>query len=105
VDGQLTFEGEVMVIAVGDELAFVGLPGEMFVELGLAIKQNSPFQHTFINTLANGSIGYVANRKAYREGSYGAAPASTRSHPGTGEALVDAAVRQLIALRGMQPTP
>lgn len=104
-DGKYTFEGEVMVITVGDELAFVGLPGEMFVELGLAIKQNSPYRFTFINTLANGAIGYVANRKAYGEGSYGAAAASTRSHPGTGEALVDSAVRQLIALRAMKPTP
>ena len=105
VDGKYTFDAEVMVITVGDELAFVGLPGEMFVELGLAVKQNSPYQFTFINTLANGSIGYVANRKAFREGSYGAAPASTRSNPGSGEALVDSAVRQLMALRDMKPTP
>lgn len=105
IDGRYTFEGEVMVIAVGDELAFVGLPGEMFVELGLAVKQNSPFQHTFVNTLANGAIGYVANRKAYREGGYGASPATTRSNPGTGEALVESALRQLVALRDMQPTP
>jgi neutral ceramidase len=105
VDGKLTFEAEVMVISVGEELAFVGLPGEMFVELGLAVKQNSPYQYTFINTLANGSIGYVANRKAFGEGSYGAAPASTRSNPGSGEALVDSAVRQLIAHRAMKPTP
>ncbi len=105
VDGKLTFEGEVMTIALGDEVAFVGLPGEMFVELGLAIKQNSPYRYTFINTLANGAIGYVANRKAYREGSYGASTATTRSNPGTGEALVDSAVRQLIELRGMKPTP
>ncbi|MDO8543236.1 MAG: hypothetical protein Q7S40_22600 [Opitutaceae bacterium] len=105
VDGKYTFEAEVMVITVGDELAFVGLPGEMFVELGLAIKQNSPYQFTFINSLANGAIGYVANRKATREGAYGAAPASTRSNPGSGEALVDSAVRQLVAHRDMKATP
>ena len=105
VDGKYSFDAEVMVITIGDELAFVGLPGEMFVELGQAVKQNSPYQFTFINTLANGAIGYVANRKAYREGSYGAAPASTRSNPGSGEALVDSAVRQLIAHREMKPTP
>ena len=105
VDGKYTFDAEVMVITVGDELAFVGLPGEMFVELGLAVKQGSPYQFTFINTLANGSIGYVANRKAFREGSYGAAPASTRSNPGSGEALVDSALRQLIVHRDMKRTP
>ena len=29
-------EAEVQVIALGDDLAWVGLPGEIFVELGLA---------------------------------------------------------------------
>ena len=105
VDGKYTFEAEVMVIALGNEVAFVGLPGEMFVELGLMIKQGSPYQYTFIDALANGGIGYVANRKAYREGSYGASPGTTRSNPGSGEALVDSALRQLIALRDMKPTP
>ncbi|MEY4940653.1 MAG: hypothetical protein RIQ93_2388 [Verrucomicrobiota bacterium] len=105
IDGKYTFDAEVMVIALGDEVAFVGLPGEMFVELGLMIKQGSPYQYTIIDTLANGSIGYVANRKAYREGSYGASPATTRSNPGSGEALVDSALRQLVALRDMKPTP
>jgi neutral ceramidase len=104
-DGKYWFEGEVMVITVGDELAFVGLPGEMFVELGLAVKQNSPYQYTFVNTLANGAIGYVGNRKAYKEGAYGASYATTRSEPGTGEALVDSAIRQLIDHRDMKPTP
>jgi len=105
VDGKYTFEAEVMVIALGDEVAFVGMPGEMFVELGLMVKQGSPYQYTFVNTLANGAIGYVANRKAYREGSYGASPTTTRAHPGSGEALVDSALRQLITLRDMKPTP
>lgn len=105
VDGAYTFEAEVMVIALGDEVAFVGMPGEMFVELGFMVKQGSPYQYTVINALANGAIGYVANRKAYREGSYGASPGTTRSNPGSGEALVDSALRQLIALRDMKPTP
>lgn len=105
VDGKYLFDAEIMVIALGDEVAFVGFPGEMFVELGLMVKQGSPYQFTLVNALANGAIGYVANRKAYREGSYGASTATTRSHPGSGEALVDSALRQLIALRDMKPTP
>ena len=47
-------EVEVQVIALGDELAWVSLPGEIFVELGLAIKQDSPFPRTIIAELANG---------------------------------------------------
>jgi hypothetical protein len=105
VDGKYVFDAEVMVIALGDEVAFVGFPGEMFVELGLMVKQGSPYAYTVINGLANGAIGYVANRKAYREGAYGASTATTRSNPGSGEALVESALRQLIALRDMKPTP
>lgn len=105
VDDKYTFEAEVMVITLGQELAFVGMPGEIFVELGLAVKQNSPYPVTFLNELANGSIGYVPNRKALSEGGYGASPGTTRCAPGVGEALVDSAIRQLIAHRAIQPTP
>ena len=63
-------EVEVQVIALGDDIAWVSLPGEIFVELGLAIKQDSPFPHTIIAELANGSIGYVPSRRAYAQGNY-----------------------------------
>ena len=46
------------------------LPGEIFVELGLAIKQDSPFPRTIIAELANGAIGYIPARRAYAQGNY-----------------------------------
>ena len=69
------------------------LPGEIFVELGLALKKASPFKHTFIAELANGSIGYIPNRSAYPEGNYEVV--SARCAEGSGEMLVDAAVKML----------
>jgi hypothetical protein len=45
---------EVQVIALGPDVAWVSLPGEIFVELGLAIKKKSPFRYTMIAELANG---------------------------------------------------
>jgi neutral ceramidase len=89
-------EVEVQVIALGDDVAWVSLPGEIFVELGLAIKQASPFKHTMIAELANGSIGYIPDRKAYVEGNYEVV--SARAAAGSGELLVESAVRQLRAL-------
>lgn len=86
-------EVEVQVIALGTDVAFVSLPGEIFVELGLAIKAASPFRHTFIAELANGSIGYIPNRSAYAEGNYEVV--SARCAEGSGELLVEAAVRLL----------
>ena len=93
-------EVEVQVIALGDEAAWVSLPGEIFVELGLAIKKASPFRHTFIAELANGSIGYIPNHSAYAEGNY--EPISARCAAGSGEMLVDSAIRQLSALHRQQ---
>jgi Neutral/alkaline non-lysosomal ceramidase, N-terminal len=94
--GQKPIEAEVQVIALGDQLAWVGLPGEVFVELGLAIKRASPFPLTIVVELANDDIGYVPNREAYPQGAY--EPVSARVAQGAGEMLVDSAVRLLTDL-------
>jgi hypothetical protein len=89
-------DAEVQVIALGD-IAWIGLPGEIFTELGLAIKLASPFPYNVVSTLANGSVGYVPDRKAYPQGNYEVV--SARMAAGSGEMLVDAATRLLIAIR------
>jgi hypothetical protein len=86
-------EAEVQVITLGNDLAWVSLPGEIFAELGLALKQDSPFRHTIIAELANGSVGYVPARRAYAQGNYEVV--SARCAEGSGELLVQAALRLL----------
>src|SRR6185436_1220483 len=86
-------EVEVQVITLGQQLALVSLPGEVFVELGLSIKQASPFAVTMIAELANGSIGYIPNKPAYLEVNYEVV--SARCGAGAGELLVTAAVKLL----------
>ncbi|HXI00046.1 MAG TPA: hypothetical protein VNI52_07235, partial [Sphingobacteriaceae bacterium] len=44
------------------ETAIVGLPGEIFVELGLAIKKNSPFKNTTVLSLCNDKPSYVPTK-------------------------------------------
>lgn len=92
-----TWSSEVQAITFGRELALVGYPGDSFVELGLAIKQNSPFAFTFVSEQSgNGSISYVPNEKAFPEGSYEVE--SARVAPGGGEVLATAASRLLTEL-------
>ena len=91
------WEVEVQVIALGNDVAFVSLPGEIFVELGLEIKKRSPFANTHIIELANGAIGYIPNRPAYAEGAYEVL--SARCAAGSGEQLVEAAVKLLRELK------
>lgn len=91
------WEVEVQVIALGDQIAWVSLPGEIFVELGLAIKTGSPFRHTLVAELANGSIGYIPDQRAYAQGNYEVV--SARCAKGSGEMLVEAASRLLGQLK------
>lgn len=49
------------LVAVG-ELAFYGIPGELFCWYGLQLKAHSRFRHPFILGLANDRIGYIADR-------------------------------------------
>ena len=88
---------EVQVITLGAEVAWVAIPGEYFVELGMAIKRASPFPITIIVGQANGGLSYIPDRKAYAEGSYEAI--SARCAAGCGEMLVEAAIKQLQTLR------
>lgn len=88
---------EVQVIALGNEVAWVGLPGEMFTELGMQIKESSPYRRTIIVELANGAIGYIPTRRAYGEGNY--EPTNARCAAGSGEILVEEACKMLREVR------
>ncbi|MFM7842699.1 MAG: hypothetical protein ACKPEY_00510, partial [Planctomycetota bacterium] len=76
------------------DLALVFLPGEVFVELGLAIKQASPFRQTLVIELSNAcETLYLPTRAAFAGGGYEVTNAALQ--PGTGELLVETAVRLL----------
>ena len=90
-------EVEVQAVTLGNDLAWVSLPGEVFVQLGLDLKIDSPFKQTMIAELANGSIGYIPNRRAYPQGAYEVV--SARCAAGSGEMLVQAAVSMLKEMR------
>jgi neutral ceramidase len=86
----------ITVITVGD-IAMVGIPGELFVELGLAIKANPYFAQTFVAGYCNDLIGYIPTRAAYPEGGYEIETA--RIAAGSGETIVETALSALAAMR------
>jgi hypothetical protein len=92
-----TLPMEVQAFRLDDDTVLVGLPGEVFVELGLAIKKASPFRNTLVVELCNNDIGYVPTRKAFVEGSYEVV--NSRVQSGGGEMLVEAAARLLNDLK------
>lgn len=89
-----TLPVDVTAITLGSDVAIVFLPGEVFVELGLAIKQASPFRTTLILELSNCvETIYIPTRAAYAGGSYEVTNSSLQ--PGSGEMLVEAALKLL----------
>jgi hypothetical protein len=91
-------ETELQVITIGD-LALVGLPGEVFVEFGLEIKNKSPYKRTFIIGLANDYIGYVPTVNAFKEGGYEPTPARhSQLAENAGQLLVESTCQRLFYL-------
>jgi neutral ceramidase len=62
-------ESEVQAWRLG-VLGLVTAPGEIFTQIGLAVKQASPFADTFFLSCTNDSIGYVPVPEAYPDGGY-----------------------------------
>ena len=94
--GGSTLPLEVQVFRLSNDVAVVGLPGEVFVDLGLAIKQASPFATTLIIELCHDAPGYIPTRKAFAEGSY--ETVNSRVAPGGGERMAEAAIGLLAQL-------
>ena len=94
---------EVMVIRIGD-IAFVGLPGEIFNEFGIDIKAKSPCRNTIVSGLTNDKRAYFPTAVSFTqepEGftpyitGYETTPGSTLYEIGSGEKLAESAVNQL----------
>jgi neutral ceramidase len=83
---------KIQVFAIG-EIILVALPGEVFVELGLELKNK--IQHPlYICQLSNGgNVGYILNERDYAEGGYEAISALLA--PGMGEYLIDEAAKMI----------
>ncbi len=62
-------ECAVQALRLGD-VALVGVAGEAFVEIGLAVKARSPIPHTIFLGYTNGCLGYIPTAAAYEPGGY-----------------------------------
>ena len=93
IRSQRTQPAEVQVIDVGDH-AFAAIPAELFVELGLQIKERSHPRRAVVVGLANGMVGYVPTKEAFARGGYETTFLNTsKLGHDAGDLLADAAVR------------
>jgi hypothetical protein len=89
---------ELQAIQLSSDTAVVALPGEVFVDLGLAIKRYSPYQQTLVIELANmDDIAYVPTKLGANGGGYEVI--NSILAPGAGEQIVETTIEML---RGMK---
>jgi hypothetical protein len=82
---------------IDNQTVILGLPSEVSVELGLFIKEHSPYKNTMIVQLSNDWFGYIPTKKIFNEGHYEAVVAKIR--PGEGERMAHTAVEMLNKLK------
>jgi hypothetical protein len=80
-------ELEIQAIRIND-IAIVGIPGEPFVEIGLAVKAASPFQHTLFSGYSNIGGSYIPMANAFPVGGYEVDVTPYR--PEAAQAVIDA---------------
>lgn len=95
-------------VLLGDELAFVAIPGEPFVEFQLSLSARSPALRTFLLGYAVSGThawpGYIPTIEAATQGGYGAGY-NTNLEVGAGERMIDLAVISLYRLKGILDAP
>jgi hypothetical protein len=95
----------LQVLLIGD-VAIAGVPAEYFTQLGLDIKNRSPFRYTYVAGLANDWIGYLPNREAHKLGGYQVWTGyHSYAEPGTGERIADEIIAMLHQLRTPSTSP
>ena len=102
-DGSKQIEVGVSTVLINGALALVAVPGEMFVEFGLALSAKSPIATTLLlgSSYSGGTTwgGYFPTIAAAAEGGF-AASYRTDIEVGAGEAVVDRGVIELYRFIG-----
>jgi len=74
------------VVKIGN-IIFTGVSGEVFNEISVNMRKQSPYAFTFMITHCNGSSGYLITDAAYAEGGYEVN--STRAKSGAEKAIIE----------------
>ena len=86
---------ELHAIRIND-IVMMGMPGEPFVEIGLAVKAGSPFAHTLFSGYSNVGGAYIPVASAYSVGGYEVD--STPFTPNAAQVVIDESLALLRVL-------
>ena len=93
-----TISLDLNAIAVGDHLAFVTAPNELFDTNSVYTEEHSPFDMTFTCGYANGHWFYIPSQYGYDYSCYESHV--SRFAPGTGEEISEQFLKMLEELKG-----
>ena len=90
-DPTLTYP--IRAVTLGDDIALVALPGEVFQETVAAVQAASPYRHTIVLSRASRDVGYVPVPDAFAQG--GMEPALTSLTPESEPVIRRSAIEHL----------
>jgi hypothetical protein len=90
----------VTTLLINHDLAFVGMPGEPFVEFQTQLRSRSPLPNSFLIGYTNGYFAYFPTIAAAVRGGYGADSTVVPTEAGTGERLLNTGLISIYELLG-----
>jgi len=122
VDGPLVFEDHagqlaasplpspialhVASLLINKQIAIIGMPGELFVDFQINLRDRCPVENCVLTSYTNGYFDYFPTIVAASQGGYGAADSNTYVPIGAGEKMVDhALIRTYEILGKLKPVP
>lgn len=93
--GQSLIRLPIRFLKVNDTLIW-SAPVELFCEISMAVRNQSPFTHTFYFGYANGWFGYLPTKAGFEEGGY-----EPKTSPFTGKAEQDVLASVLAYIQGI----
>jgi hypothetical protein len=85
----------VRFLRIGDAVLW-GAPVELFCEIAIRVRNESPFRHTLFFGYTNGWLGYLPTAEAFREGGY-----EPRTSPFTEQAEKDFGDTVVVYIQGL----
>jgi neutral ceramidase len=90
----------VTTLVLNQDLAFVGMPGEPFVEFQMQLRAKSPLPNSFLLGYTNGYFAYFPTIAAAVRGGYGANSTVVPTEAGTGERILNTGLVSIYELLG-----
>ncbi|MBZ5602769.1 MAG: hypothetical protein LAO79_10730 [Acidobacteriia bacterium] len=96
----------VTTLVINQDIAFVGMPGEPFVEFQTQLRSRSPLPNSFLIGYTNGYFAYFPTIAAAVRGGYGADSTVVPTEAGTGERMLNTGLISIYELLGkLKETP